>query len=48
MNREDYAPLFDDIKGGDLAAVESFLQTPGVDVDFLVEDNEDELTTTPG
>ena len=35
MNQEDYIPLFDAIKGGDVAAVESFLQTPGVDVDFL-------------
>ena len=37
MNREDYTPLVDAIKGGDLAAVESFLQTPDVDVDFIVE-----------
>jgi ankyrin repeat protein len=35
MNQEDYIPLFNAIRDGDIAAVESFLQTPGVDVDFL-------------
>ena len=40
MNREDYYPLFDAIEGGDVAAVESFLQTPGVEVDFLFEMDE--------
>ena len=37
IDDEDYTPLVDAIKGGDLAAVESFLQTPDVDVDFIVE-----------
>ena len=36
MNREDYIPLFEAIEGGDVAAFESFLQNPGVDVDFLL------------
>ena len=35
MNEDGYHPLFDDILGGDVAAVESFLQTPGADVDFI-------------
>ena len=42
MNEEDYDPLIDAIEDGDVAAVESFLQTPGVDVDFLFEMEEDE------
>ena len=37
MNREDYNPLIAAINGGDVAAVESFLQTPGIDVDFIFE-----------
>ena len=47
MNAEDYIPLFDAIRGGDLATVESFLQTPGVDVDSVVQnvyDDEDIYT----
>ena len=42
MDQEDYAPLFDAIEDGDLAAVESFLQTPGVDVDIILEGVHDE------
>ena len=38
MNQVDYDPLIDAIEGGDVVAVESFLQTPGVEVDFLFED----------
>ena len=34
MDEEDYYPLLDAIEGGDVAAVESFLQTPDIDVDF--------------
>ena len=51
MDEEDYAPLFDAIEEGDLAAVESFLQTPGVNVDSILEEIEDEydelVATTP-
>ena len=47
MNQEDYYPLVDAIKGGDLAPVESFLQTPGVDVDFLFEALYDRHRYTP-
>ena len=35
MNQEDYNPLIDAIEDGEVAAVESFLQTPDVDVDFI-------------
>ena len=35
MNQEVYNPLIDAIEAGDVAAVESLLQTPGVDVDFI-------------
>ena len=42
MNDEDYAPFVEAIEDGDLAAVESFLQTPGVDVDTILEDVENE------
>ena len=37
MSQEDYIPLLPAREGGDVAAVESFLQTPGVDVDFIFE-----------
>ena len=37
---EDYVPLFDAIKYGDIAAVESFLQTPGVHVDYAIGTDE--------
>ena len=40
MNGGDYIPLLPAIANGDVAAVESFLQTPGVDVDFLFEGDE--------
>ena len=33
MNREGYNPLLAAIADGDVAAVESFLQTPGINVD---------------
>ena len=35
MNRSDYLPLFNAVLHRDVAAVESFLQTPGVDVEFM-------------
>ena len=35
MNEEDYYPLMDAIEQKDVVAVESFLQTPGIDVDFV-------------
>ena len=38
MDDEDYVQLFDAITIGDLAEVESFLQTPGVDVDINIEE----------
>ena len=47
MDQEDYAPLFDAIEDGDLAEVESFLQTPGVDVDFVFETQDDDDFSTP-
>ena len=43
MNTEHYHPLFDDIADGDVAAVESFLQTPDVDVDYLFEGDDEPL-----
>ena len=50
MNQEDYIPLFEALLGGDVAAVESFLQTPGIDVDFLFvirNASGNEITYTP-
>ena len=42
MNEEEYIPLLDAIKGGDVAAVEYFLQTLDIDVDsFFVISDED-------
>ena len=47
MNQEDYVPFFDAIAGGDVAAVESFLQTPGVEVDFIYEIIDEAYLYTP-
>ena len=46
MNPQDYHPLIADIEDGDVAAVESFLQTLDIDVDFIfeVEDEGDRYT----
>ena len=37
MDEEDHYPLFEAIEDRDVAAVESFLQTPGIDVDIAIE-----------
>ena len=47
MNAEDYAPFVEAIKGGDLAAVESFLQNPGVEVDFVFDVFNNNFMYTP-
>ena len=41
MNQQDYYPLIEAIEDGDVAAVESFLQIPGIYVDFLFDRDDD-------
>ena len=47
MNQEDYIALFDAIEDEDVAAVESFLQTPDVDVDFIFRPANAGISYTP-
>ena len=47
MNEEEYYPLLAGAEYGDVAAVERFLQTPGIDVDFTFDPRDDEGISTP-